>query len=188
MIGLATAGMIGAGIGAGANVLGNIATNVTNSIQAEKTRDFNREEAEKNRQFQKEMAQNNIKYAINQAREMGISPSLILGHETKALGSAQASVSGGQAHFDTTGINSATSGIINALNEYTKQKTNEEMNEDRITAMKEMNRDRLDAIKEMNTERIRAMKNSTTSNEYIKNNYTKEQLNSLFQDLDNVQV
>lgn len=140
---LATAGLIGAGVGAGVNALGNIATNATNAWQAEKTRQFNREEAQKNREFQKEMAQNNIKYAVQQANDLGISPSLILGDQTNSLGGSQASVSGGQAHFDMNGISSATNSLINALNENNKIRAMEEMNEDKLQTLKDIERMRM---------------------------------------------
>lgn len=181
MIGLATAGMIGAGVSAGTNLIGNIATNVTNAIQAEKTRKFNREEAEKNRQFQKEMAQNNIKYVINQAKELGISPSLLLGSETKSLGGSQASVSGGQAHMTMDGISSATNGIINTINENNKLKTMEEMNEDKLQTMKEIQQMKISNTANKNNEYIH--------NDYMKNFKNKEDFNNNFlSDLDNVQI
>ena len=165
---IASAGMIGAGIGAGVNALGNIVTNATNAIQAQKTREFNREEAEKNRAFQKEMAQNNIKYAINQAKELGISPSLVLGDQTNTLGGSQASVSGGQAHFDMNGISSATNSLINALNENNKIKAMEEMNEDRLQTLKDIQRMK--------------MENSTTNktNEYIERNGGRDKFEKSF--------
>lgn len=123
---------------AGAGVAGNLTTNIFNAVQAEKTREFNREEAQKNRDFQKEMAQNNIKYAVQQANELGISPSLILGDQTNSLGGSQASVSGGQANFNPSGISSATNALVNAITEDNKLKAMQEINEDRLQAMKEM--------------------------------------------------
>lgn len=158
---LATAGMIGAGIGG----VGNILTNAVNAWQAERTRKFNREEAEKNRAFQKEIAQNNIKYAINQAKELGISPSLILGDQTNSLGGSQASVNGGQAHFDMNGIASTTNSLINALSENNRIKAMEEMNEDRLQTLKDIQRMK--------------MGNSTTNN-YIERNGGRENLEKSF--------
>ena len=125
-------------VNAGAGLAGDLTTNIFNAVQAEKTREFNREEAQKNRDFQREMAQNNIKYAIQQANELGISPSLILGDQTNSLGGSQASVSGGQASFNPSGISSATNTLVNAITEQNKLKMMEEMKEDEIQAMKEV--------------------------------------------------
>lgn len=167
------AGVAGGGAAAGAgiaNAVTNTAGLILNQYNADKTRQFNREEAEKNRAFQKEMAQNNIKYAVNQANELGISPSLVLGDQTKQLGGSQASV-GNPSGYNASGIGQ----LANILNDQYKIKMLEEMNEDKLHAIKEMNEDKL-----------HAMANSTTGKQnFIKNNYTKEQINSLVTDLSN---
>ena len=103
---------VGAGIASG---VGNIGGTILNQYNAHKTREFNREEAEKNRQFQREMAQNNIKYAVNQANELGISPSLVLGDQTTALGGSQASVGNPPTNNISTGIGQ----LANILQEQT---------------------------------------------------------------------
>lgn len=165
------------GVLAGAALLGGIASAVSgiggtilNQYNAEKTREFNRIEAEKNRAFQKEMAQNNIKYAVNQAKELGISPSLVLGDQTTALGGSQASV-GNPPTNNTTGIGQ----LANVLQEQNK-----------LNALQEMNEDRLQTIKDIKTA------NSTTNyDNYAKRNgfNSKEELSkAFFSDLDNVKI
>lgn len=175
MLTIAKAGLIGAG----ANLIGNSVTNALNVIEAEKTRNFNAEQAKLNREFQEKMAKNNIKYAVDQAKELGISPSLILGDQTNALGGSQASASGGQANITNTGITSATNGILNVINEQNKLKAMEEMNEDRLQTLKE--------IQNMK------MGNSTNNNanEYIKRNgyNSKEEFyKSVFTDIDKIKI
>lgn len=117
---LAAAGLIGAGVTAGAGALGNLASNIVNI-----------REAKKNRDFQRSMAQNNIKYLFQQANDLGISPSLLLGDQTNSLG-------GSQAQVNSSGMSNAVSSMINAINEQNRLKTLEEMNEDKIDAMKEL--------------------------------------------------
>ena len=130
----ATGASGGAAAGAGiANAAVNTAGLILNQYNADKTRQFNREEAEKNREFQKEMAQNNIKYTIQQAKELGISPSLVLGDQTKQLGGSQASV-GNVSSPNASGIGQ----LANILNEQYKIKAMEEMNEDKLAAMKSL--------------------------------------------------
>lgn len=117
---LAAAGLIGAGVTAGAGVLGNLASNIINI-----------REAKKNRDFQRSMAQSNVKHLFQQANDLGISPSLLLGDQTNSLG-------GSQAQVNSSGISNAVNGIMSVINEQNRLKTLEEMNEDRIDAMKEL--------------------------------------------------
>lgn len=132
-MGVLTGLAIGTGV---ANTVGNIGGTILNQINAEKTREFNREEAQKNRDFQKEMAQNNIKYAVQQANDLGISPSLVLGDHTNALGGSQASVGNPPAENNIAGIGQ----LANVLLEQSKIKAMEEMNEDRLQTMKDIQR------------------------------------------------
>lgn len=151
--------------------VGNIGGTILNQYNAYKTRQFNREEAEKNREFQREMAQNNIKYAVNQAKDLGISPSLVLGDQTTALGGSQASVGNPPSNNNIAGIEQ----LVNVLQE-----------QNRLNALKEMNEDRLQTIKDIK------MSNSTTNyDNYAKRNgyNSKEDFNkSFFSDLDNVKI
>lgn len=148
---------------------------ILNQYNADKTRQFNREEAEKNREFQREMSQNNIKYAVQQANELGISPSLVLGDQTKQLGGSQASV-----NTPSSPNMSGVGQLANILNEQYKIKTMEEMQENKLEALKEMNEDKLHAMANSTTNK--------TSNFSNKNNYTKEQINSLVTDLNNFDI
>lgn len=162
---------------AGAALAGGILSGVSsiggtilNQYNAHKTREFNREEAEKNRQFQREMAQNNIKYAVNQAKDLGISPSLVLGDQTTALGGSQASV-GNPPPINTTGIGQ----LANVLQE-----------QNRLNALQEMNEDRLQTMKD-----IKIANSTTNYDNYAKRNgyNSKEELNkSFFNDLNNVKI
>lgn len=153
-----------AGASAAANAVTNITGQILNQYNAYKTRQFNREEAEKNRTFQKEMAQNTIKHAVQQANDLGISPSLVLGDHTNALGGSQASVGTPPPSNNM----SPFAQISNVLIEQMKLKSMEEMNEDRLQTMKE--------IQNMK------MANSTTANDYMKRNGFKngEELNRYF--------
>lgn len=166
--------LAGLAVGAGvANAVGNIGGTILNQYNADKTRQFNREEAEKNRAFQREMAQNNIKYAVQQANELGISPSLILGDQTNALGGSQASVGNPPPNNNMAGIGN----LANVLQEQYRLKTLEEMNEDKLQTMKDINNMR--------------MGNSTTNKfeDYMKRNgyNSKEEFEkSFYNDLDNV--
>lgn len=157
--------------GAIASAVGNIGGTILNQYNAHKTREFNREEAEKNRAFQKEMAQNNIKYAVNQANELGISPSLVLGHQTTALGGSQASVGNPPSNNNVTGLEQ----IANVLQE-----------QNRLNALKEMNEDRLQTIKD-----IKIANSTTNYDNYAKRNgfNSKEELSKSFlSDLDNIKI
>lgn len=165
-----------AGIAAGtavANAVGNIGGTILNQYNAEMTRQFNREEAEKNRAFQKEMAQNNIKYAVNQANELGISPSLVLGDQTKALGGSQASVGNTPSNNNMAGLGL----LANVLQEQNK-----------LNAMQEMNEDKLQTMKDIQNMKIG---NSTTNkfDNYLKRNgYNSEEEfeKSMFTDLNDI--
>lgn len=157
--------------GAIASAVGNIGGTILNQYNAHKTREFNREEAEKNRAFQKEMAQNNIKYAVNQAKELGISPSLVLGDQTTALGGSQASVGNPPSNNNIAGLEQ----IVNVLQEQNK-----------LNALKEMNEDRLQTIKD-----IKIANSTTNYDNYAKRNgfNSKEELSkTFFSDLDNVKI
>lgn len=149
----------------------SIGGTILNQYNAHKTREFNREEAEKNRAFQREMAQNNIKYAVNQAKDLGISPSLVLGDQTTALGGSQASVGNPPSNNMTTGIGQ----LADILQE-----------QNRLNALKEMHEDRLQTIKDIK------LANSTTNyDNYAKRNgyNSKEELSkSFFSDLNNVKI
>lgn len=149
----------------------SIGGTILNQYNAKKTREFNREEAEKNRNFQREMAQNNIKYAVNQANDLGISPSLILGDQTTALGGSQASVGNPPTNNISTGIGQ----LANILQE-----------QNRLNTLKEMNEDRLQTIKD-----IRIANSTTNYDNYTKRNgyNSKEDFNkSFFSDLNNVKI
>lgn len=176
-IGLGTTALV-TGI---ANSVGSIGGTILNQYNADKTREFNREEAEKNRQFQREMAQNNIKYAVNQAKELGISPSLVLGDQTTSLGGSQASVGNPPSNNNFSGLGQ----LASVLQDQIRTNANREMNEDRLKTMREINHDRLETMKEITKMR---MGNTAMKQDYMNHNYTKEQLNSLIDDLDNIEI
>lgn len=156
-----------AGIGAAANVLTSGINNIANAVEAQKTRNFNAEQAEINRNFQRDMAQNNIKYAVQQAKELGISPSLVLGDQTRQLGGSQAS--GTAARFDASGVSSGINSVINAVLENQKLQTLAEMQENKYEAMKDL--------------RNNSMRASTNQR-----NYSKEQIQKLYDNLDNIKI
>lgn len=173
-IGIAAASLIGAGINA-ANTIGtNIANIFANKAEGQRQRDFNASEAEKNRNFQKEMRDTALISSVEQAKKLGISPSLLLGQGSTSLGGSQASAS--QTHHNLNGISNAVTGVLSMLEKKEQLKTMEEMNEDRLQTIKDIQHDRLEYIK------------STHENpkEARKRNYTKEQLDSLFDDVNNI--
>lgn len=120
---LAGATAIAAGAGAAGNVIGTGAQML-----------YNKKEAERNRQFQEHMRDTAMISAVNQANELGISPSMILGGgNSGSLGGSQASVGGGQNPLGHS---------ANILMDYIKQDRQmdlqERLQEERIEAQKEI--------------------------------------------------
>ena len=132
----------------------------------------NAAQAQKNRDFQKEIAQNNIKYTVQQAQDLGISPSLVLGDATHSLGG-----SGGNVSNSAGAMSNAVNGALKYELEKEKLKTAEEMNEDRMQALKDIANTKIDAQKDMY-----AMKNNHSARVTNKQ-YTKEELGKFFTDL-----
>ena len=71
---------------------------------------YNSAEANKNRQFQQEMRDTSLISSVNQAKELGISPSLVLGQSSSAVGGSQAMSNSNMA-----------SGVNDAITDYIKQ-------------------------------------------------------------------
>lgn len=134
-------------------------------------------QAQKNRDFQKEMAQNNIKYAVSQAQDLGISPSLVLGDATRSLGG-----SGGNISNSAGAMSNAVNGALRYELEKDKMETMEEMNEDRLQTQKDIAYAKIDAQKDMY-----AMKNNHSARVTSKK-YSKEELDNFFTDLDKVEI
>ena len=175
-IGLATAGLIGAGISAASTIGSNIGNIFANKAEAQRQRDFNALEAEKNRNFQKEMRDTALISSVEQAKKLGISPSLVLGQGSTSLGGSQASAS--QTHHDLSGISNAVTSVLSMLEKQEQIKAMEEMNEDRLQTMKDMNHDKLEYLKTINGNQKEANKRK----------YTKEELDSLFDDIHNIEI
>ena len=123
-------GAIASGIAQAGN---NVANTVLQQENFKRQMEFNERQAQLNRDFQKQMAQNNIKYAVDQAKDLGISPSLVLGDQTNSLGGSQASV-GSAPSLNTSGVGQLGSilGKIYELN------TLQEMNEDKLNTLKDI--------------------------------------------------
>ena len=177
-IGLASAALIGAGVNA-ANTIGtNVANILANKAEGQRQRDFNALEAEKNRNFQKEMRDTALISSVEQAKKLGISPSLVLGQGSTSLGGSQASAS--QTQHNLSGISNAVTGVLSMLEKEEQLKAIQEMNEDRLQAKKDMNHDRLEYLKTINQK---------NNDKYVqRREYTKEELNSLFDDIDNIKM
>lgn len=114
-------------------VSGIIAGSIISALAAGVDTAVNAAQAQKNRDFQKEMAQNNIKYAVSQAQDLGISPSLVLGDATHSLGG-----SGGNVSNSAGAMSNAVNGALRYDLEKEKLRTLEEMNEDKLDTIKEM--------------------------------------------------
>lgn len=173
-IGLAAGALIGGGINAASTIATNAGNIFANKAEAQRQRDFNALEAEKNRNFQKEMRDTALISSVEQAKKLGISPSMVLGQGSTSLGGSQASAS--QTHHSLSGISNAVNGVLSMLEKEEQLKTMQEMNEDRLQAQKDMNHDRIEYLKTLN-------QNSKSENT---RKYTKEELNSLFDDIDNL--
>ena len=172
-IGLGAAALIGAGVSAAGTIGTNAANIFANKAEAQRQRDFNAQEAEKNRNFQKEMRDTALISSVEQAKKLGISPSLVLGQGSTSLGGSQASAS--QTQHNASGISNAVTGVLSMLEKEEQLKTMQEMNEDRLQAQKDILHDRLEFIKSINQN----PKNANTRQ------YSKEELDSIFDDLDN---
>ena len=172
-IGLAAGALIGGGINAESTIATNAGNIFANKAEAKRQRDFNALEAEKNRNFQKEMRDTALISSVEQAKKLGISPSLVLGQGSTSLGGSQASAS--QTHHNLSGISNAVTGVLSMLEKEEQLKAMQEMNEDRLQAQKDMNHDRLEYLKTIN-------ENPKNAN---KRQYSKEELDSIFDDLDN---
>ena len=123
-------------------------------------------QASKNRQFQKEMSQNNIKYAVQQAQDLGISPSIVLGDATHSLGGSNSNVSN---------ISNPMSNAVNGALKYDLEKH-------KLETLEEMNEDKLQTFKD-----IQAMKNNHSARVTSKK-YSKEELDNFFTDLSKVDI
>lgn len=195
-IGLATAGLIGAGVSAASTIGTNAGNIFANKAEAQRQRDFNALEAEKNRDFQKEMRDTALISSVEQAKKLGISPSLVLGQGSSSLGGSQASAS--QTHHSSSGVSNAVTGVLSMLEKEEQLKAMQEINEDRLLAQKEMNQNRLLAEKEMNEDRLQAQKEMNDKRlDYLKSKnqnpksankrqYSKAELDSMFDDIDSV--
>ena len=172
-IGLGAGALIGAGISGLSTIGTNIANIFANKAEAQRQRDFNALEAEKNRNFQKEMRDTALISSVEQSKKLGISPTLVLGQGSTSLGGSQASAS--QTHHNLSGISNAVTGVLSMLEKEEQLKTMQEMNEDRLQAQKDILHDRLEFMKSIN-------QNPKSANT---RQYSKEELDSLFDDLDN---
>lgn len=126
----------------------------------------NADQASKNREFQREMAKNNIRYAVSQAQDLGISPSLVLGDATHSLGGANSNVSN---------ISNPMSNAVNSALKYDLEKH-------KLETLEEMNEDKLQTFKD-----IQAMKNNHSARVTSKK-YSKEELDNFFTDLNKVEI
>ncbi len=126
----------------------------------------NADQASKNRNFQREMAKNNIKYAVSQAQDLGISPSLVLGDATHSLGGANSNVSN---------ISNPMSNAVNSAIKYDLEKH-------KLETLEEINEDKLQTFKD-----IQAMKNNHSARVTDKQ-YTKKDFDNFFTDLSKVDI
>ena len=175
-ISLATAALIGAGISAAGAIGANAGSIFANKAEGQRQRDFNASEAEKNRNFQKEMRDTALISSVEQAKKLGISPSLVLGQGSTSLGGSQASAS--QTHHDISGLSNAVTGVLSMLEKQEQINAMQEMNEDRLQTLKDMNHDKLEYL-----ESIYGKQKTANTREY-----KKEELNSLFADIDNIKI
>lgn len=169
--------LAGGAIASGIAQAGNsIANTVLNQENFKKQMAFNEKQAQLNRDFQEQMAKNNIKYAVDQAKELGISPSLVLGDQTNSLGGSQASV-GSAPSLNTSGVGQ----LANVLGKIYELDTLKEINEDKLNTFKD--------IQFMKTHSNSAVRE--TSEEYSKRNGYNSFENlekSLYDDIRNIKL
>ena len=175
-IGLGAGALIGGAVSALSSIGTNIANIFANKAEAQRQRDFNALEAEKNRNFQKEMRNTALISSVEQAKKLGISPSLVLGQGSTSLGGSQASAS--QTHHDISGLSNAVTGVLSMLEKQEQINAMQEMNEDRLQTIKDINHDKLEYL-----ESIYGKQKTANTREY-----KKEELNSLFADIDNIKI
>ena len=175
-IGLGAGALIGAGISGLSTIGTNIANIFANKAEGKRQREFNALEAEKNRNFQKEMRDTALISSVEQAKKLGISPYMVLGQGSTSLGGSQASAS--QTQHNVSGISNAVTGVLSMLEKEEQLKVMQEMNEDRLQAQKDINHDRLEYLKTLN-------QNSKSANT---RQYTKEELDSIFDNIDNYKI
>ena len=157
----------------GALIGGTITSGITSAVDTA----VNAAQAQKNRNFQKEMAQNNIKYTVQQAQDLGISPSLVLGDATRSLGG-----SGGNVSNNAGAMSNAVNAALRYKLEKEKMDSLEEMNEDKLQTQKDIAYAKIDAQKDMYN-----MKNNHSARVTSKK-YSKEELDNFFTDLDKVEI
>ena len=143
----------------GAVIIGSIISGIAAATDIA----INADQASKNRAMQKEMAQNNIKYSVQQAQDLGISPSLVLGDTTHALGGTNSNVS-----------NSAGA-MTNAVNGALKY----DLEKQRLETMEEIQEDKLAALKDIY---------NTSSASITNKKISKEELDNLYSDLKKVEI
>lgn len=172
-----------------------------NKSEAEISRNFNASEAEKNRNFQKEMRDTSILSTVEQAKKLGISPSLLLGQGSTQLGGSTASsttasgpsASGpsASANFDNP-LNDLGRELINTINSKNDKLHKQEMQEERM----QLEREKMQMQREMHKERLEnnlemakiRNTNSVSSKETNKRKYTKEQYDNMFDDITKVEI
>lgn len=147
------AGIAGAGATAG-GIIGSV-------VQGE----YNKARQQDAMKFEEHMRDTSFISAVNQAKQLGISPSLLLGQQASAgAGVPSASISNENA------IGSGVNAILGILKQDRKLDAQEKM-QDRY----------LDYMEHHNAPNVNA-----TAKKGIEHKYTKEQLDKLWTDLDNV--
>lgn len=175
---LSTAGALGLATLSGLGTLGSSVAQMA----------YNKAEAQRNRDFQEHMRDTSLESMVNQATRLGISPSLVLGGGSTSLGGSQASISGNRSAM-ASGVNQ----FLDYLKHENQLKTMEEMNEDKLNTQSYIAHERNEALKqrqEMINENIRKMSNSVNSKKtsYQGRKYTDEELNSLWDDIDKIDL
>lgn len=180
---MAIPAMLGAAIIGGVSNTANNAMQIgMDALQNHLNRKFQSQEAQKNRNFQEQMRDTSYISTVNQAKELGISPSLLLGHGTTQLGGS--SPSGGS---------SVSSHLQNPLASSVNQVIDMLKQDRQYDAMERLQDKKLDTLKEMQDDRLRTMYPSVTAknkmaDDYKNTNFTKDFLNNLFTNLDDVNV
>ena len=169
-----TGGAIASGI---AQAGTSVANTVLNQENFERQMKFNENQAQLNRDFQRNMAQNNIKYAVQQAKDLGISPSLVLGDQTNSLGGSQASV-GSAPSLNTSGVGQ----LGNILGKFYELNTLQEMNEDKLNTLKDIQAMRMSSSTKRTNESPQEYAKRNGYNSY------KDLEKSLYSDLNNLEL